>query len=68
MKPLLLGYCDNDSVRPGERVGFKVSCEGAETFRADIVRLICCETAPASPPSSSTAFPTSSVSSTTPTC
>ena len=49
MKPLLLGYCDNDSVRPGERVGFKVSCEGAETFRADIVRLICCETAPAPP-------------------
>ena len=49
MNPLLLAYCDNDSVRPGESVGFKVSCEGAETFRADIVRLICCETAPEPP-------------------
>ena len=48
-QPLLLAYCDNDSVRPGETIGFKVSCEGADTFRADIVRLICCETAPEPP-------------------
>ncbi len=49
MKPVLLAYCDNDSVRPGQTVGFKVSCEGAERFRADIVRLICCDTTPHPP-------------------
>lgn len=40
----ILGYCDRDSARPGDRIEFKVSCTGAPSYRADIVRLSCCET------------------------
>ncbi|HET6519486.1 MAG TPA: LamG domain-containing protein, partial [Geminicoccaceae bacterium] len=36
----LLGYCDKDSVAPGETVRFMVSCIGAERYRAEVVRLI----------------------------
>jgi N,N-dimethylformamidase len=49
MKSVILGYCDRDSGRPGDRIMFKVSCEGAERFRADFVRLGCCETPPEGP-------------------
>ncbi|MGH7907806.1 MAG: N,N-dimethylformamidase beta subunit family domain-containing protein [Candidatus Binataceae bacterium] len=35
------GYSDRLSVAPGERIRFMVSVEGAENYRADIVRLIC---------------------------
>ena len=34
------GYCDRISVQAGERIRFMVSCEGAEKYRAEIVRLI----------------------------
>ncbi|HZC99149.1 MAG TPA: N,N-dimethylformamidase beta subunit family domain-containing protein [Actinomycetes bacterium] len=34
------GYCDRISVQPGESIRFMVSCEGAEEYRAEIVRLI----------------------------
>ncbi|MDJ0777693.1 MAG: N,N-dimethylformamidase [Gammaproteobacteria bacterium] len=37
----ILGYADNWSVTPGERVGFKVSTYGAERYRADLVRVVC---------------------------
>ena len=49
MNPVLLAYCQNDSVRPGATVDFKVSCTGTISYRADIVRLLCCETAPHPP-------------------
>ena len=35
----LLAYCDPWSVAPGESVDVMVSCEGAERFRADLVRV-----------------------------
>lgn len=38
-KPLV-GYADTVSARPGDAVTFHVSCDGADLFRADIVRLI----------------------------
>ena len=38
----IVGYSDRISVRPGERIDFKVSCEdGAHRFQAQIVRVIC---------------------------
>src|SRR5687767_13403445 len=37
--PVLLGYADRFSVRPGETIRFMVSCEAAQ-FRASLVRLI----------------------------
>ena len=40
VKPAVMGYADRQSVRPGERIEFKVSALGPETYRADIVRLI----------------------------
>lgn len=49
MKPVILGYCDRDSARAGDLIEFKVSCEAAATYRADIVRLVCCETPPDGP-------------------
>ena len=49
MTASILGYCDRDSVRPGDRIEFKVSCESAERFRTDFVRLGCCETPPEGP-------------------
>jgi N,N-dimethylformamidase len=48
--PVILAYADRDSVRPGERVEFKVSCTGADTYRADIVKLKSLHAA-ATPPS-----------------
>lgn len=36
----VMGYADRQSVRPGERIEFKVSALGPEAYRADIVRLI----------------------------
>ncbi len=38
-RPVILAYADRDSVRPGERIEFKVSCTGADTYRAEIVKL-----------------------------
>src|SRR5215469_3491801 len=34
------GYCDRISVQADDRIRFMVSCEGAEEYRAEIVRLI----------------------------
>jgi N,N-dimethylformamidase len=47
--PGIHGYSDRISVAPGERIRFMVSCEGAESYRADIVRLIHGDTNPAGP-------------------
>ncbi len=45
----ILGYPDRFSVAPGETVRFMVSCDGLNTYRADIVRLIHGDTNPAGP-------------------
>jgi N,N-dimethylformamidase len=36
----VMGYADRRSLRAGERIAFMVSCHGAETYRAAIVRLM----------------------------
>ena len=38
--PAVLGYADRQSLRAGEAIAFKVSCDGAQRYRAEIVRLI----------------------------
>src|SRR5215472_3199812 len=43
------GYSDKISVTAGEHIRFKVSVEGAETYRAEIVRLINGDADPAGP-------------------
>ena len=48
--PVLLGYCDPQSVAPGETVRFMVSCEGAPRYRADIVHLTSPAAGPEAPP------------------
>ena len=46
----IVGYTDRMSVRPGEKIEFKVSCEGAAPeYQAEIVRLICGDDSPAGP-------------------
>jgi N,N-dimethylformamidase len=46
----ITGYTDRPSVRPGERLDFKISCEGgAQRFNARVVRLICGDDGPESP-------------------
>jgi N,N-dimethylformamidase len=37
---VLHGYADRLSARPGDRLRFMVSCEGAERFQADVVDLV----------------------------
>jgi N,N-dimethylformamidase len=49
VKSVIVGYSDRDSVRPGDSIAFKVSCENAPTYRADIVRLHCPDTSPEGP-------------------
>src|SRR4051812_45666538 len=52
LNPLLkiVGYTDRPSVRPGESLAFKVSCEGgALDYDAEIVRLICGDDSPRGP-------------------
>jgi N,N-dimethylformamidase len=46
----IVGYTDRPSVRPGEQLAFKVSCEGGATaYDAEIVRLICGDDSPHGP-------------------
>src|SRR5262249_13115114 len=45
-----IGYGDRLSVRPGETIEFKVSCEaGAVSYEAEILRLICGDDGPEGP-------------------
>ena len=37
----IIGYADELSVSPGQTIEFKVSCEGLESYQADIVKLRC---------------------------
>jgi N,N-dimethylformamidase len=48
--PTLLAYADPISAAPGEDVRFMVSCEGADRYRCDIVRLLSPEAGPEAPP------------------
>jgi N,N-dimethylformamidase len=46
----IVGYTDRLSVRPGDRLAFKVSCEaGAPEYDAEILRLICGDDSPHGP-------------------
>ncbi|MDY0882812.1 N,N-dimethylformamidase beta subunit family domain-containing protein [Dongia soli] len=46
----IVGYADRLSVRPGEELSVKVSCEGgAKTYEAALVRLICGDDRPDGP-------------------
>ena len=46
----IIGYADRMSVRPGETIEFKVSCEaGAARYQARILRLICGDDRPEGP-------------------
>ena len=50
MEKKIVGYADEISVAPGERIRFMVSCEGGiDRYRADIVRLISGDTQPDGP-------------------
>jgi N,N-dimethylformamidase len=42
----VMGYADRRSVRVGERIQFKVSCDGSPAYKATIVRLISAQTFP----------------------
>ena len=46
----IIGYADRMTVRPGETIEFKVSCEaGAPQYRAEILRLRCGDDSPDGP-------------------
>src|SRR3954470_21842655 len=45
-----MGYADAISVGPGQTINFKVSCTGAEKYRARIVRVLSPEVGPDGPP------------------
>ena len=45
----LTGYSDRVYCRPGDTVGFKVNCEAAPEYHAEIVRIICGDTNPDGP-------------------
>lgn len=50
MKKRIVGYCDRQSSRPGDKVGFMVSCAAGEAeFSADIVRVISGDPQPGAP-------------------
>ena len=45
----IIGYCDPLSVRPGETIGFKVSCTDEGNFSARVLRSICADANPDGP-------------------
>ncbi|MGH7265106.1 MAG: N,N-dimethylformamidase beta subunit family domain-containing protein [Candidatus Rokuibacteriota bacterium] len=57
--PAIMAYTDRAGVAPGETLGFKVSCQGAASYRADIVRLLAPETGPDEPGFREEVVPTS---------
>ena len=46
----LMAYADAISVRLGDTIHFKVSCDGADHYNARIVRLLSPEAGPEAPP------------------
>jgi N,N-dimethylformamidase len=49
-RPQIMGYTDRLSVRPGDSIGFKVSCHGAARYHGSIVRLLAPAAGKAAPP------------------
>ncbi|MBA1145385.1 N,N-dimethylformamidase beta subunit family domain-containing protein [Mesorhizobium neociceri] len=49
-RPAILAYADRDSVKPGESIGFAVSCLRPDSFQCDFVRLLGCDAGPEMPP------------------
>ncbi|MBM2716012.1 hypothetical protein JQK88_33505 [Mesorhizobium caraganae] len=49
-RPVILGYSDRDSVKPGESIAFAVSCLKLDSFECDFVRLLGCDAGPEMPP------------------
>ena len=45
----VIGYCDPLSVRPGQTIGFKISCADEGTFSARLLRSICADANPDGP-------------------
>ena len=45
----LIGYADKLSVQPSQTIKFMVSAEDVDTYRADLVRLICGDSNPTGP-------------------
>ncbi len=45
----IIGYCDPLSVRPGQTIGFKVSCATEGAFSARLLRSICADANPDGP-------------------
>ncbi len=45
----LIGYADRLSLRPGETISFKVSCQGSSPYEADLVRIRCADPNPDGP-------------------
>ena len=45
----MLGYCDDWRASPGSTLNFKISCDGIESYRARIGRVVCADLDPAGP-------------------
>jgi N,N-dimethylformamidase len=48
-KKQITGYPESWSVRRGDSIEFMVNCDGPETYRADVVRMVCSDTHPDGP-------------------
>ena len=45
----MLGYCDDWHASPGSTIAFKVSCDGIDSYKARIGRVICADLDPLGP-------------------
>ena len=45
----MLGYCDDWHASPGSTIAFKVSCDGIDSYRVRIGRVICADLDPLGP-------------------
>lgn len=57
----MLGYSDEWTVEPGQTIKFMVSCDGVETYNADIVRIRCGDASAGTPGLKETAVDTNIV-------
>ncbi len=49
MSAILTAYCDEISVAPGDTIRCMVNCEGASSFRAELLRVVCGDEYPGGP-------------------
>ena len=47
---VIFGYADRISVMPGDTIRFMISCIDADSYRADVVRLLSADAGPKAPP------------------